>query len=293
MKKSFEVLTPKMARAVAQGARYYMAQAAPIPRHGPETKSVAILFHRILPLFPDETLRRAERLVGPPLCYPDGSLQFDIPSRNIHVKFVESLSMLELLPQLSDTWMQSLAPFPPNNYTLFYGHEYQLLLGEPHFQAGVGNVVWPGEYQLADMLFTVWFRRRPPKTIRMQFVRCLSEWLSSMSSRGLSGEGHVSAVSTEVEFRGGRADVYLNLSRTGMNTILWLLLTALEFGHAVAPIESAVFNHDDPESIRAMIESIRASAKFAGSECTDADIERWRITNSGGAGPVIKVSLST
>lgn len=256
-----------------------------------DLSSGLILFHRILPLLPANRLREVERLTGPPLRYPDASLQFEILDKSVNREVITSLGIHMMSDRIERTWMRNLTTFPQKRYFLYYSSDYERLIGPSGFGAIAGNKVWPGEHRLNDLLFTVWFKRRPGKNVREAFVRHLSDWLRAVSVSGFDTEGPVSAVEPEVEFRGRRANLRLNLERTGMHTVIWLILTMLEFGHSVAPVESATFNYDDPESERTFIECMHAQAKYTGATLTEDEIAKWRVDNSGGAGPSIRVPL--
>ena len=54
----------------------------------------------------------------------------------------------------------------------------------------------------------------------------------------------IEKVSNEVEFRGRVAQFRVNASRSGQDTLNWLLLSVLNFGYAVSQVSNLIFNQE-------------------------------------------------
>ena len=286
-------MDPTMAKAIAAGARAYLA-AAPKVKPGIPSSDL-LLFHRILPLFDEAALQRTEQKAGPPFRYPDGSLHFVIRDRAVYASIADDL-LLDLVAEesIQDTHFRNLAPLPPASYVLYYGGTYHRLIGEDRYSAGTGIAPknWPGDYLLDDLQVTVWFRTPPDESVRDRFARRVGDWLRSMSPAGIFGEGPVTTVRPEIEFRGKRASLHFDVSRTGPHTVIWFVLSMLDFGHAVLPVSGTVFNEDDPLAVKTTIECARNAARHTDSEFTEADEKKWLEDRVGGPGPSILLPLS-
>jgi hypothetical protein len=260
------------------------------------TEQIAIiLFHRILPLIGEKALRTAERRLGSVLRYPDGTLQFDCPDAIAAENASRDIGLFQFLfdQTISSTLSRNLAAFPEQCYSFYYGGDYQRRLGEDEFIAGRGSGMkhWPGEYRLEDILFTIWFRRRPSNDVRAALAGEIGAWLASVAEAGLWSEGPVLPIVPHMQFRGKRADIRLDASRSGPHTLMYLILTALEFGHRVAPVGSAVFNYDDPLARQTMIECIRNATMFTGVKFDKEDERKWLEQELGGPGPMLELPL--
>lgn len=146
--------------------------------------------------------------------FPDGSLHVDgdLATTELHVLVAPFRGrFLDV-----NAVFRSLAPFPRRLYTLYSR-------GVPG--APVGDVVFvvapvavsaelPGENRLEDLSVAVGFRRRASKQGMRRFVSALAEWASSVSERGIFGDGPAKFACPDVEFRGLRATFRVDASRS-------------------------------------------------------------------------------
>jgi len=250
-----------------------------------------ILFNRIVPLFDPSTLDRVNRALGPPLRYPDGSLQFDYANSDdakwsMHDEMGTTPLFNGGLIKLDST--RGLAAFGDRWFTIIYGGEY--CPGEDSFLCGVSPKEWPAERNLANLQFTVMFRRRLSQATRDAFMEDFSKHFLSLSSGGLFSEGPLMVNPPEVRFREKRADMWLDARNSGQLTVMSLILRALEFGHEVATVEMAVFNYNDPTRVDVAIETNRNVLKQKGLPIDEAAEQEYRQEWEG-RGPTIILPL--
>lgn len=249
-----------------------------------------VLFHRVVHLFSKEIFTRTENRVGKPLVYPDGSLQFDCPSWEVRCEIFKDFGSLISGPgrPCANKPFRDLGPFhePTKKwYTLLYDQDYYDQLGEDMLCSGAagGMRIWPGEYLLNRMPFQVRFKRKPNEQVRNTFVACIRKWLKSVAQGGLFSEGPIVTVDNQIEFRGKRVNLTFDLSRSGPHTMIWLVLTVLEFGHAIALIDTAVFMSNEAEAFKGMVECSRKSAAHFGEpDIDDATVQKWWEEQLGG-----------
>jgi hypothetical protein len=179
--------------------------------------------------------------------YPDGTLQVDGAKS---YRFWNFLVGAELLGTVltNQTMFRSLAPFRPRLYRLVYTHDYSRLLGgEADFVAGSadGKPELPGERVLDDLGVTVVFRRRASREVMKRLATVIREWARTVSNQGMFGEGPASLVSPQMAVDGRQASFRVNVESSGQNTLNWLILTILQFGHEVAPVHGVLFADED------------------------------------------------
>ena len=179
--------------------------------------------------------------------YPDGTLL--IEGGDSYLK-LRSLLIKEQLFASGGIWggpsFASVEPFPRKSYKVWYTAEYAESLGEIDF-----NVIYPrmhtfptSDYQISNLLITVVFKRRPSQKTKHKVAEFLSAWFQSVTDVGLFGDGPIRKVSEDVLFRGERAQFRLDGSRSGQDTLNWLLVSVLNFGYEVSAVEQFVFNHE-------------------------------------------------
>ena len=141
---------------------------------------------------------------------------------------------------------RGIEPFSRNIYRLYYTTDYRERLGELDF-----GVIFPAicshptkDYELDNLLITVGFNRKPSEDVRHRFAISLGEWFRLVRQQGMFGEGPIEKVSNEVEFRGRVAQFRVNASRSGQDTLNWLLLSVLNFGYAVSQVSNLIFNQE-------------------------------------------------
>ena len=251
-----------------------------------------ILFHRILPMLSDDMLDEAMRKVTHSFRFPDGSIYLEVPDHPTHLAIVAPILAEPILEGRVEVQIyRSLAAFPLVWYGLHYPMAYQDMLDEAGFGAGVGSAAktWPGERKLDRLQFTTWFKQTPEKPAREAFRDTISGWCASVATHGVDGEGPVASADPEITYRGKRADIVLDATRSGPNTLNYLILVALEFGHSVAVVENAMFNQDDPESLATLVAVLRKVSADAGREF---DEYAYHVERLGGSGPVIRLPIT-
>jgi hypothetical protein len=140
----------------------------------------------------------------------------------------------------------SLEPFPKKVCRIYYTKDYSEELGDLGFVIAFPSM-WKCEtkdYRLEDLMISVGFYRIPSDDVKSRFMVCLSDWFQSVSQQGLFGEGPINQVSKELEFRGRLAQFRIDVSRSGQDTLNWLLLTVLNFGYAVSAVTDFIFDHE-------------------------------------------------
>lgn len=179
--------------------------------------------------------------------YPDGTLLIEGPD--------VFKSLWELLPKrhlLVDggVWQPNgfvgIEPLSAKSYTLWYTSDYRESLGELDFGIAFPSM-WScptKDYQLGNFLISVAFKRVPTAEVRAQFALSLTRWFQSVSREGMFGEGPIKPASTELEFRGRLVQFRIDASRSGQDTLNWLLLFALNFGYEVSLVTNFIFDHE-------------------------------------------------
>ena len=246
-----------------------------------------ILFHRILPMVPTDKLNEAIRKASRSFWFPDGSVYLEVPDQKTAVTVV-SPNVAESIMEgrIEVVIYRSQAAFPLRWYALHYPMTYQNILGEDRFGACVGSgaKTWPGEQTLDRLEFTVWFKRKPAKQVRLAFRDVIRGWFASVANHGADDEGPIACADPNIVFCGRRADIVLDATRSGPSTLNYLILTTLEFGHSVAAVENAMINQDDPDFIATMV-------KMFAEQGQAFDVEAWRVKNRGGNGPTIRIPI--
>lgn len=80
-----------------------------------------------------------------------------------------------------------------------------------------------------DLLVTVVFHRRLSKRLRAEFTSLIVRYVDSVRLRGAFGEGPVSLACSEIDYYTRVAQFRIDASRSGQNTINWLILSILAF----------------------------------------------------------------
>ena len=189
------------------------------------------------------------QVAGFPECagqrYPDGSMQIEGPQA---VEVFEKLAVALFRKLMANFHAQhpfcneyvmggaayiSLNPFEAKSFDLSFCGEFVR-----KFENGCVGI-WPNfvpdlrptleENPIDDLPVTVIFQRRLSKDAREQFSRLVGDWLRSVSGEGIFGEGPILPVSGEIDFYPRCAQFRINASRSGQNTINWLILTILRF----------------------------------------------------------------
>jgi len=181
--------------------------------------------------------------------YPDGTLL--IEGENTTGMLLNFLARNRLLGSGDEdgVWQPngygSLDPFPSKVCYLWYTAAYRESLGDFDF-----SILFPAicsrptsDYQLENLQISVGFSRRPSVQVRRRFAAYLGEWFGSVSERGVFGEGPVMPVSWEVEFRGRWAQFWIDASKSGQDTLNWLLIWVLNFGYTVSRVADFAFDH--------------------------------------------------
>ena len=140
----------------------------------------------------------------------------------------------------------SIDPFPNKAYRIYYTKDYSESLGDLVFVIAFPSM-WKCEtkdYRLENLMISVGFYKKPSDEAKSCFAACLSNWFQSVSEQGVFGEGPIKPVSTELEFRGRLAQFRIDVSRSGQDTLNWLLLTVLNFGYAVSAVTDFIFDHE-------------------------------------------------
>lgn len=156
---------------------------------------------------------------------------------------------------------------------VWYTNDYRESLGEEDLQIRSPNeAVWPipPSYQLHDLLITVVFRRKPSKEVQIRFADCIRIWSQEVAIRGLNGEGAIKLVTSEIEFRKKLAQFRIDASRSGQDTLNWLVLSVLNFGYAVSLVSDFFF--DQEQNTVLMLEGIHRPLEIAFGEATKVPI---------------------
>ena len=179
--------------------------------------------------------------------YPDGTLL--IEGGNSSHKLWDLIVRKQLVAS-GGIWepvgFAALEPFPHKLCALWYTTDYREALGELSF-----TVVFPGmrtcptkDYQLENLQISVLFKRKPTPEVRQRFATCLGDLFHSVSSQGMFGDGPIKPMSRELEFRGPLAQFRVDASRSGQDTLNWLLLSVLNFGYEVSAVQQFFFDHE-------------------------------------------------
>ena len=190
----------------------------------------------------DEIKSEAVRSVS----YPDGTLL--IEGGDSYLK-LRSLLIKEQLFAHGGIWggpaFESVEPFSRKAYKMWYTVEYAESLRDDF------NVIFPrmhtfptSDYQISNLLITILFKRKPSQKVKKQFGEFLGQWFQSVANLGLFGEGPITKASDEVTVRGQVAQFRLDASKSGQDTLNWLLVSVLNFGYEVSAVEQFVFNHE-------------------------------------------------
>jgi hypothetical protein len=208
--------------------------------------STLTLLRRKVPGFETqlESLRAAARRSA---YYPDGTLLLE--GGDTFIRFRNLLIREQVLASggVHDcVGFQSIDPFPDQSYALWIPEEYEDNLGEPGFHVWFPRLyTYPSrEYRLDDFPITVVFKRKPKPAIQSRFVAILASWFRGVSKEGILGEGPLRSVSKEVQFRGTLAQLRVDASSSGQNTLNGLLLSVLTFGHEVSPVKDFIFDQE-------------------------------------------------
>jgi len=243
---------------------------------------ISVLLHsRGLDLFNADRLHHVVKAYCP-FQYPDGTYEIGVADGTEADKLYLELGVFAVHRE----WhFRNLLPFPLRRYYLLARKDYDNRLGDSGLGLGVGVLEFrPGEWQLENLQFTVRFHRKPSARTARIFLKHLQGWLGQISEMGLSGEGPLTPVRRMLALRGTRASIWLNASRTGPRTLLWLLLEALGFGHDVALIERILFNEDDPVGIEKSLQGARNAYAFMKLPWGEADERRLLEEGLGGVG---------
>jgi hypothetical protein len=179
--------------------------------------------------------------------YPDGTIM--IQGGDSFVKLDRLIIKSQLLGE-GGVWeggaFAGLDPFSNLNYGMFYTTAYEESLGDDGFHVWFPKLhTCPTtDYQVDDFQITVQFRRRLGGRLRRRFARFLGEWFESVLREGSFGEGPIKWTSDQVVFRGRVAQFRLDASRSGQDTLNWLLICVLNFGYDVALVQDFIFDQE-------------------------------------------------
>jgi hypothetical protein len=250
---------------------------------------IAILLHsKARPLFDQEFISRAI-IECSPYEYPEGTLEFLTPSEAAFKRLYETRfhysSEFPDWPLTDGFWLRNLVSFPLRQYWLVVRRDYIDPMRDGRVGIGIagGHLEWfPGEKQLDDLPFTVWFHRVPSKRTKAELARRLSAWFCLVGQQGIDGEGPIRPAVPQMIFRGRRADVRLDAVRTGPRTMMWLTLEALRFGHEVSPLEIIGFNSDDETDLKKELAGIKNAFEIMGRSWTEEDEQKHLLKRLGG-----------
>jgi len=180
-------------------------------------------------------------------CYPDGTLLLE--GGDTFIKLRNLLIREQVLASggvHDSVGFQSIDPLPDQSYALWITEEYDESLGEDGFHVWFPRLyTYPTrDYRLDDFPITVVFKRKPKGPIQTRFASFLAEWFRGVIKQGILGEGPIRSVSREVHFRGAVAQLRVDATDSGQNTLNWLLLAVLNFGYEVSPIRDFIFDQE-------------------------------------------------
>ncbi len=182
----------------------------------------------------DSTVRR----------YPDGSIQIE-GEQSIEAIEQERIRRLEQVSRafwikhplsgeqiLGGAFYVSLSPFPLTTIDLsFFGefvrkYETGCVRVRPVLPVSRPTVE---ENPIDDLHVTVIFLRRLSKDSRRRFADLVSNWLSSVGGAGIFDEGPIRQISSKIDYYPRCARFKIDASRSGQNTINWLIVSILHF----------------------------------------------------------------
>jgi hypothetical protein len=179
--------------------------------------------------------------------FPDGSVLFR-GGLGLGVFEKHIRSQEDLILQLTGAGLcRSLAGFPRFTYALLYTADYQSVLGEDSFKAGVAATAsaCPGEYTLDRLLVTVASKGVLSKRNKEILTSVVFSWADSVSEVGVFSEGPARLVNSEARFQGRLCQFRVDMSRSGQRTLNWLTLCLLRFGHQIHPLTGVAFDESE------------------------------------------------
>lgn len=191
----------------------------------------------------DDLIGRANRVVT----YPDGTLLLDGGGTFQFFRNMIIEHQLIASGGIEDSvGFLSLDPFPHKSYALWHTNEYGESLGEDGFRVWFPKIhtMPTSDYNITDLQISVIFKRPASAKNREEFKACLNRCLDSVCKQGVFGEGPILKASPIVVFRGAVAQFRLDASKSGQDTLNWILLSVLNFGHDVLGVTNFIFDHE-------------------------------------------------
>lgn len=129
----------------------------------------------------------------------------------------------------------SLSPFPARVIGLALWGEFVKKYEGGHLRIQPGTVPLPIDGKangpIENLPVTVAFHRRFSKKTRQELAELIAAYLASVHSEGLFSEGPITKASDEIRFYPRVAQFRINASRSGQNTINWLILSLVAFSN--------------------------------------------------------------
>jgi hypothetical protein len=188
--------------------------------------------------------------------YPDGSLHYSDPGACDALR-LEMVS-LGLGGQVEIACMRGLMIDSRERlFTLLYPTNYQSKLGHNHLKFSVASGRPVSEEERRNpVAIIVEFKRALKSKERERYLAYLKTWTKSVEKAGVGGEGPAWITSNEIAFAQNWVWFEVDRSKSGLNTLNWLALVHLNFGMAVVPVQSVLFNmpaESDPRNTRNLI----------------------------------------
>lgn len=194
----------------------------------------------------------------PTFAYPDGSLHYSAEGACDAMRF--DMVAWGGEKYLHSTNMRSRRTVPGDRfYSIIYPAGYQKKLGDLPF--GFSNTFAEPEFkeELQDPISVIVEFKRVPKTKDFErYMNYLRTWAKSVETQGIAGEGPARISSKDVGSSQRWAWFDVDMSKSGPNTMNWLVLVHLNFGIEVSPVTEVLFNISkdaDPRDTRNLRES--------------------------------------
>jgi hypothetical protein len=157
-----------------------------------------------------------------------GSRVSDHAIRQAHIKDPRRMPVC-----LASASFASLSPFPVRYIGLTLWGEFVKQYEGGRLRVQPSTIPQPVDGKvngpIENLPVTIAVRRRFSKQTRQQFADLVGKFLASVRSEGMFGEGPISRVSEVIDFFPRVAQFRIDASRSGQNTINWLILSLVEF----------------------------------------------------------------
>ena len=192
--------------------------------------------------------------LGDSICvFPDGGLLVrtdrDDESLARHVHALIS-SKWEILSVVSGCPIRRLAPFGAHlSYDLMYREFRDPVSGKRHPLLLHPNSWTPvdtdSEAKLNNLSLAVKFESLPSSQVVEHFMQLVRYWSDSVSETGVFGEGPAFLATPLIEFRELCAFVRLDASRSGPETLNWLMMLLADFGFDIHSVKAIRYDHEN------------------------------------------------